>query len=301
VVLARVARNADLSSKNRNELYIKESRRLSLEAVAALLQKLQEGLQEKITHLITVSCTGVSSPGFDFHIVKECQLAPDVERFHIGFMGCCAAFPAMKLARTICLAEKDARVLLVTVELCSLHLQRKYELDTMVASAIFADGVAAALVSAHPDDSDGARLRLHAFHSEVLPDSETDMTWKIGDSGFEMRLSSYVPNLLEKNIQPVMARLFRKAGVAQREIRLWAIHPGGRLILDKLEKTLNLSKEDLQPSYDVLREYGNMSSSTILFVLDRILDTPQKGKVFAAAFGPGLTVETSCVEKELPC
>jgi predicted naringenin-chalcone synthase len=203
----------------------------------------------------------------------------------------------LKLAHTICRAEPDARVLVVAVELCSLHAQPTSEPDTLVASALFADGAAACLVSTHRDDGRGPRLVLKAFHSEYLPDSEEDMAWKIGDAGFEMRLSAYVPKLLEANIVPVIGRLSRKSGVELKDITLWAIHPGGRAILEKLEKTLNLKPFDLSASYEVLRDYGNMSSPTVLFVLKKILDRPVSGTVFSAAFGPGLTVETGVLEK----
>jgi predicted naringenin-chalcone synthase len=281
----------------RNDVFIREADRLSLRAVRALLAKLAPGIKNKITHIISVSCTGFSAPGFDFHLAKELGLAPDVDRFHLGFMGCYAAFPALKLARSICLAEKDARVLVVNVELCSLHFQKKYETDLMIAHSLFADGISAALVSRHEQDSGGDKMLLHTFHSRFIADSEDKMAWKIGDLGFEMKLSHYVPKFLEANILPIMEGLFGKNGLSMKDIDIWAVHPGGRAILEKLETALGLSREDLRHSYNVLWEYGNMSSSTIMFVLDKIMNSPEYGNIFACAFGPGLTVETACLEK----
>ncbi len=285
------------STMERNDLYIKESNRLSLKAVKKLIKQIENHIEKKITHIITVSCTGFSAPGFDFNIVKKLKLSPTIDRFHIGFMGCYAAFPAMKLAKDICLANNNARVLIVNVELCSLHFQQKFEPDIVVANAIFADGISAALVSANEKDSKGSKLILHSFFSKYIPDSEDDMAWKIGLYGFDMKLSYYVPKLIDANILPIMNELFKKNNITKSKIDIWAIHPGGKAILEKLEKTLNLKKEDFKHSYDVLREYGNMSSSTIMFILKRILNDDKKGKIFSVAFGPGLTVETGLLEK----
>jgi len=281
----------------RNELYIREANRLSLAAVRALLAKLPGLDRGALTHLITVSCTGFSAPGFDFHLVKELQLAPGVHRFHLGFMGCYAAFPALKLAKDICSAHPQAKVLVVNLELCSLHFQQKFDPDIVIANALFADGASAVLVSADPTDAPGPRILLHDFFSRCLPQSEGDMAWAIGQHGFDMKLSAYVPKLVDENILPIMEGLFAQAGVARNDIRLWAVHPGGRAILDKLEKTLGLTPADLTISYDILREYGNMSSATIMFVLQRFLEAEGSGKMFAVGFGPGLTIETALLEK----
>jgi len=286
------------STMQRNDLYIKESNRLSLKAVKGLLKNFPDNIKKKITHIITISCTGFSAPGFDFHILKNLKLHPDIDRFHIGFMGCYAAFTGMKLAKEICTANEKARVLMVNVELCSLHFQQKFELDTVVANAIFSDGISAALISNYENDSKGDKLILHSFNSHYIPDSEDDMAWKIGLNGFDMKLSYYVPKLIDTNIMKILNNLLKKAGLKRDDIDIWAIHPGGKAILEKLEKTLNITRDDLKHSYDVLWEYGNMSSSTIMFVLDRIIkDKSKKGKIFAIAFGPGLTVESGLLEK----
>lgn len=286
------------STKQRNDLYIRESCRLSQQAVEQLLNQFSPGIKDAITHLITVSCTGFSAPGFDIHLQKSLGLRPDLNRYHVGFMGCYAAFPAMKMARTICLAEPDARVLIVNVELCSLHYQQKFVPEIVVANALFADGITACLVSAHAGDSDGAKIILHDFYNRFLENSEDDMAWKIGEHGFDMQLSYYVPQKINDNITVVLDALFENAGISRDTIDIWAIHPGGKAILQKLETTLGLTKDDFAVSYEVLHDYGNMSSSTIFFVLEKILRAPdKKGNVFTAAFGPGLTLEAGYLEK----
>ena len=284
-------------SEARNEVFIREANRLSEAAATKLLDELPGVDKKRITHLITVSCTGFSAPGFDLHITKALNLRPDINRYHLGFMGCYAAFPAMKLARDICLAHPEAKVLVVNTELCTLHFQQKFDLEIMVANSLFADGVSAALISADIEDSHGHKIVLRDFYSRYLANSEDKMAWSLGQHGFNMRLSVYIPGLLNENIMTVMADLFKQANIQQADIDIWAIHPGGKAILEKLGKTLNLSPDDLAISYQVLRDYGNMSSTTIMFVLAKILESERYGKIFSAAFGPGLTLETGYMEK----
>lgn len=285
------------STSKRNDLYIEESKRLSIKAVENLLEKLPSLDKNSITHIITVSCTGFSAPGVDFFIAKELELNPAVNRFHIGFMGCYGAFPALKLARNICLSEPDARVLVVNVEFCTLHFQKQFEPDFVVASALFSDGVSAALISAHPEDSEGNKIILHNFASQYISNSQDDMAWKIGDTGFTMKLSVYVPELIQKNIKQIMSTLFSRTGVNQDDINIWAIHPGGMPILKKVEKELKLPPDALDIPKEILKNFGNMSSATIMFVLQAILENDQAGKIFSVAFGPGLTIESGLLEK----
>ena len=284
--------------QQRNDLFIQEANRLSSKAVGKLLTGLTGFDRKRISHLITISCTGFSAPGFDFHLVKKLGLSAGIHRFHLGFMGCYAALPALKLARDICRSSPQARVLVVAVELCSLHFQQKLDKDIIVANSLFADGVAAALISASPQDSKSSPLTLEGFATRTIDMSEQAMAWKIGQHAFDMRLSVYVPRLIQKNIGPAMQVLFGEMGIHKSEIDLWAIHPGGRAILDKTARTLELAPEALADSYAILKQFGNMSSATILFVLKRILDRPPGGKVFATAFGPGLTIETAYLQKE---
>jgi len=279
------------TTAQRNALFCVEANNLAALAVRRLFDQLPSFDPRAVTHLITVSCTGFSAPGFDFHLVKEFDLSPGIHRFHIGFMGCFAAFPALKLARSLVQSTPGAQVLIVDVEACTLHFQKDFQPDVVVANALFADGAAALLVSA-----DEGPLRLHDFRSHIIPGSENDMAWIIGEHGFDMKLSSYVPRLIEGNIQDILDRLFADSGWSRDELKLWAVHPGGRAILDKTAQVLGLVNHELQVSYDVLRQYGNMSSVTIFFVLKEILGRGQKGKLFACAFGPGLTVESGFLE-----
>jgi len=288
-------RNDDLSpvpsTAQRNALFVVEANNLAELAVRRLLDQLPGFDPKTITHLITVSCTGFSAPGFDFHLVKEFELSPAIHRFHLGFMGCFAAFPAMKLAKSLVQSTPGAQVLIVDVEACTLHFQKEFQLDVVVANALFADGAAAVLVSA-----DEGPLQLHDFRSHIIPGSENDMAWIIGETGFDMKLSSYVPRLIEGNIQAILDRLFADSGWSREALKLWAVHPGGRAILDKTAQVLGLTHNELDVSYDVLRRFGNMSSVTIFFVLQEILNRKLKGKLFACAFGPGLTVESGFLE-----
>jgi len=279
------------STAQRNALFCVEANNLAALAARKLFDQLPGFDPRSITHLITVSCTGFSAPGFDFHLVKEFGLAPAIHRFHIGFMGCFAAFPALKLAQSLVRSTPGAQVLIVDVEACTLHFQKDFQPDVVVANALFADGAAALLVSGEPGP-----LQLHDFRSHIIPGSEEDMAWIIGETGFDMKLSSYVPRLIEGNIQAILERLFADSGWNRDELKLWAVHPGGRAILDKTAAVLGLTAGELEVSYDVLRRHGNMSSVTIFFVLKEILERGTKGKLFACAFGPGLTVESGFLE-----
>ena len=286
------------STMKRNDLYIKEAKRLTLKASQQLLDELPDFDKSLITHVITVSCTGFVAPGLDFFLVRDLGLNPAINRTNIGFMGCQGAFPALKMARDICIANPDARVLVVNVELCSVHLQQKKELDIVVSNALFADGISAALISTHKDDAPGPKYTLEKFATSFAANTENDMAWRIGDEGFLMKLSVYVPRIVQENIKPLMDKLFEESGIKQDEIDIWAIHPGGRAILEKSEEALGITKEDLDSSYRIMHDYGNMSSVTIMFVLEDILkDSKKKGNVFAAAFGPGITVEVGLMEK----
>ncbi len=258
-----------------------------------------------VTHLITVSCTGFSAPGFDIDLQKELGMSPRLERLHIGFMGCYAAFPALRAARSICAADPDARVLIVGVEFCTLHFQDSREKDSIIANSLFADGLAAVLLSSNPRDSRGGSrgrplFSLGAVSSSMIGGGEDMMAWTLGDTGFLMKLSAYVPRLIEQNLKTIIENLSRQSGIRARDISLWALHPGGRAILDRARQNLELPKKAMEASYSILSRYGNMSAVTIYFVLaemmktkDKERDLKKKDRVFAAAFGPGLTVESA--------
>ncbi len=257
------------------------ARLLAGQALAALAPPV-----EAITHLIVASCTGFTAPGLDFHVMQDAGLRRSIERTSVGFMGCFAAVNALKLARHIVRSEPDAMVLVVNVELSSLHLQERWELETMLSFLLFADGASAALISATPGG-----LSLGAFNATVLANSEDLITWQIRDSGFEMHLSGQVPGCIRRFLADHGGRLFGNRAVEL--IAHWAVHAGGRSILDAVQHGLALAPEALDHSRAVLREFGNMSSATLMFVLERILrDTRRTGAGIAMAFGPGLTVES---------
>lgn len=286
------------STKVRNDLYTEAARPLFREAAERVLQDSPGFTAEDVTHVVTVSCTGFFAPGPDYFLVRDLGLRPNVQRFHLGFMGCYAAFPALRMAKAFCEAEPDAVVLVVCLELCTLHLQLGGDPNRLLASSIFADGAGAALVSArHPQD---ALYELSGLATALTPVGigEADMAWTVGDEGFDIVLSSYVPEILGANIGAALAPLFEQYGLAQADIDHWGIHPGGRAILDKVETSLELEENALEPSRRVLRDYGNMSSATILFVLKEMLSEAAAGdKVCAVAFGPGLTVESGLLTR----
>lgn len=279
----------------RNAVYTREARTL-FSRVAAEAIDAGPFARDEITHVITVSCTGFYAPGPDYTILTDLGLPLGTPRFHVGFMGCYAVFPALRMAQAFCQADPGAVVLIVSVELCTLHLRFSESLDAMLGAAVFADGAAAALVSARP--SDGATLRLNVLQTSLAPEGEADMAWTIGDHGFEMVLSSYVPKILEMKADATVRPLLERAGLEKRDVDLWAVHPGGRAILDKVRDSVGIDESKLAASRDVLRQYGNLSSAAILFVLEQIM-TDALGdlsmNVVAMAFGPGLTIESAAL------
>jgi predicted naringenin-chalcone synthase len=282
-------------TRRRNEIYTREARRHFTDLGDKLLRGTPGIQPEDVTHLITVSCTGFFAPGPDYFAVRDLGLRSSTERYHIGFMGCYAAFQGLKMAQSFCRNNPDAVVLVLCVELCTLHLQFSDETDAMISASVFADGGSGALVSARPPAGTTPFLEMRSFHSDLTPDGEGDMAWTIGNHGFEMRLSTYVPDIIRANIGPALDTILGGEGLTRRDITRWAVHPGGRAILDKVQEALGLDDEQIAASRTILREYGNMSSATILFVLKELVDAhraPDPRTVFAMAFGPGLTIET---------
>jgi len=239
-----------------------------------------------ITHVIVTSCTGLYAPGLDFEVVSHLGLNPSVERTMIGFMGCYAAINALKSAHHIVRSEPNAQVLVLNLELCTLHLQESHELEQVLSFLVFSDGCAASLISAQPQG-----LALDSFLAVKIPDTSQLITWRIGELGFDMHLSGEVPGRIGTALKEMGSAVTR--GLAPESINLWAVHPGGRSILDSVEKGLGLSPDALTSSRDVLARYGNMSSATVMFVLQQILAQAQPGQTGCAmSFGPGLTAET---------
>ena len=264
-------------------------------ALSAIKDCLKQVKKPDITHVITVSCTGMYAPGIDIEIVQALKLASSTKRTSINFMGCYGAFNGMKVADAICCADPEATVLLVCVELCSIHIQNNFSLDNIIANAIFADGAAAVLIQSQPENMQ-KHLRFKSFYCDIMPKTSQDMAWHIGDSGFDIVLSSYVPQLIESGIAAFMQTLLTKRQLSPSDIDFYAIHPGGIKILQACEKTLRISKQQNTYAYEVLRQYGNMSSATIFFVLKRIFEELQVSdhhkNIFSCAFGPGLTLES---------
>ncbi len=276
----------------RMELYRRHAPELGLAAAQQCLAESPGIGAEQITHLITVSCTGLYAPGLDIELAESLQLRPSVERTAVNFMGCYAAFPALKLADYIVRAQPQARVLIVCIELCTVHFHPRTEDDHLVANALFADGCAAALVGDVSAADGQAALQLDGFYSETVSAGRSDMAWHLGEAGFEIGLSSYVPDLVRGGIAQLFDRLVERVGGRRPEA--YAVHPGGVAILRAAQQALGLTAEDVAPSYDVLRQVGNLSSATILFVLREWLRRAQAQPtpLAACAFGPGLTLES---------
>lgn len=242
----------------------------------------------EITHLVTVSCSGFDAPGFDIELMEQLGLSRRVPRTHIGFMGCHGALNGLRVVRAFAEADPAVRVLLVAVELCSLHYQYGWTNERIVSNSLFADG-AAALVAGQ-GKAEASRWRLGDDLAEIVPNSQDAMTWRIGDNGFEMTLSAAVPELIREQLRPRLTAWLERNGLTLDAVDGWAIHPGGPRILQACQQALSLSDNALAASYKVLRHCGNMSSPTVLFVLDE-LRTNVSGPTIALGFGPGLAIE----------
>lgn len=287
------------STGDRNRYFRDCARELVVSAGNRALQNADGFSASDVTHVVTVSCTGFYNPGPDLDLIKGLDLPENTERYNIGFMGCYAAFPALRMAHQFCLARPDAVVLVVCIELCTLHVQFREEADSLLANSLFADGAAAVVVSARKPAGHRPVLAMEDFASALAPEGASDMAWEIGNHGFDIRLSTYVPNIIAGNIGKIVGGVLRNAPWSKDDISFWAVHPGGRSILDRVESELQLDAEQIDDSRQVLRNYGNMSSVTVLFVLHRILNRPElqdNHPVCAMAFGPGLTIETALLE-----
>lgn len=282
------------STKKRISEYRKHALALSKQAVLDCISKRKDFMFDSITHLITVSCTGMYAPGLDIDVVKELSLRSDVQRTAINFMGCYAAFNALKNGDAFCKAHPDAKVLIVCTEICSLHFQKEGTEDNLLANGLFADGAAALLLEANP--AKGLSLSPIAFHNALTFTQEQHMAWDLGNFGFEMKLSSYVPDVIQGGIRKLTNEMLEKINQKISDIKYFAIHPGGKKILEVIEKELGITKEQNQPAYNVLKNFGNMSSPTVLFVLSEIFKNLRNGdnnsNILSFAFGPGLTMES---------
>lgn len=281
------------STQKRLEAFREHALPLSLAAIEKMKTSSSIELQ-KITHLIVVSCTGMYAPGLDIDLIKALNLPTTIQRTCITFMGCYAAFNALKVADAYCKAEANSKVLIVCTELCSLHFQKEPSENNLLANALFADGSAAVLVEAQSEQP--IKLSLEHFHNDLAPEGEHDMAWSVGDLGFEMKLSAYVPGIIQSGIQQLTNSLLKKIAKEIHDIKYIAVHPGGKKIVEVIEQQLGLNKKQNRLALDVLRQYGNMSSPTVLFVLHEIfknLSSADNGeRILSLAFGPGLTLES---------
>lgn len=282
------------STPKRLEEFQKHALQLSVRAIKNCVRDRPKFKIQNITHLIVVSCTGLYAPGLDIDLIKELGLPTDVQRTCINFMGCYAAFNALKIGDSICKSNENAKVLIVCTELCSLHFQKIPTDDNLLANALFADGAAALLME--PEMRKGLNFKPEVFHNALAINGIEHMSWAVGNVGFEMKLSSYVPDVIQKGIKTLTSELLKKIDQDAASIKYFAIHPGGKKILEVIEKELELTKKQTAPAHHVLAQYGNMSSPTVLFVLKEIVDTltakDHDQSILSFAFGPGLTLES---------
>ena len=282
------------STAARMAIYKNEALPLALNALNNCLAVSPHIEKREITHLITVSCTGMYAPGIDIELVHALQLESTTQRTAIQFMGCYGAFNALKVAAAACQADPVAKVLVVCVELCTLHFQKNKSTEHLISNAIFADGAAAVLIEAKPENN--KNFSFEAFHCDLIPQTQNEMAWQIADFGFDIILSAYVPEVIETGIAAFLQQLMAKKQWTLSDINKYAIHPGGIKILQGCEQALGISQEQNKYSYQVLRDFGNMSSATVLFVLKAMWDEMQSSDdgqtVFSCAFGPGLTLES---------
>lgn len=246
---------------------------------------LSEAERRSITHVLVTSCTGLYAPGLDFDVVAHLSLDSAVERTMIGFMGCYAAINALRTAHHIVRSVENAGVLILSLELCTLHMQETDNLEQLLSFLLFADGCAAYLVSARP-----IGLAIDSFAALTIPESRGLITWRIRELGFDMKLSGRVPGEIRRALSLDGARIARRD---PRAVDLWAVHPGGRTVLDAVEQGLGLPADALLDSRGILARFGNMSSASVMFVLEQIMRHAHAGQQGCAmSFGPGVTAET---------
>lgn len=272
-----------------DRMQIFESSALEL-SVNAIKNTISEDKLHEITHLITVTCTGLSAPGLDLQLVERLGLSPTIFRTSVNFMGCYAAIHGLKLANALARSEPNAKVLVVCTELCTLHFQESIDIDQLTSALLFADGSAACVVES---DTDQPGLEISDFFSKIVVEGKQDMAWGLSSTGFQMVLSNHIPKLVEGGIGNLLESALQKLNWKATDVAHWAIHPGGKDILSATQKALSLPEGSLDPSFNTLRNYGNMSSPTILFVMKEIMEKARHGeRIFGAAFGPGLTLES---------
>jgi alpha-pyrone synthase len=279
----------------RMDIYKREVPQLAYQAIDNCLQENNTDPQS-ITHVITCSSTGFYAPGLDTEIIANYNLPPGTGRTCVNNMGCCGAFNALQVADAIAATNPDANVLVVCIEICTLHFRSNKSLQNLIITSLFGDGAAAVLVSGNAKEKG---LRIKNFYTVIHPDDGREVSWYIRNNGFEVNLSSYVPSLVKNGVGKLVKSLLNEKGLKLNDMDLFALHPGGRKIIEVCEKEISLTAEDAACSYSVLKNYGNMSSPTILFVLKEILNSDKAeagNNVLGLAFGPGLAMESMLLE-----
>lgn len=286
------------SVEKRLEIFKDRAVSLAIKAIQDALSKLNTTLEEfRITHLITVSCTGVYAPGIDAEIMEKLDLPNDIFHTSINFVGCNAAFPALKLGDMIIKTDAQAKVMIVCVELCTIHFQPKNNHDNLLSNTIFGDGAAAVILASDKgaEKNHQSGMLINGFYSLLLSRGKNLMSWNVTPVNFEMVLDAKVPEFIGEEVDDIVLKAGKKLNIKAENIDKWAVHPGGKKILEAVKKQLQLKDKDLQYSYKVLDEFGNMSSPTILFVLNEIMRAglKQNESIFSIGFGPGLSIETA--------
>lgn len=276
------------ATEERMRLYERQSVPLALLAATRALGDSRVGRSE-ITHLIVASCTGMFLPGLDTLLARELDLRQDVTRVPLTFLGCAAGLTAIREASRIVRADPSAKALVVAVELCTIHIQPTFEKENLFTAAFFGDGASACVIG-NAESPDNGQFALGQSRSVILPATSDAMKWTIGNYGFRLELSPRIPRIVSDEVPPVVESFWGEDPLPE----LWAIHPGGKAIIDAVAKTFRLTGAQTEASYSVLREYGNMSSATILFVLDALRKQAPAGdsaEGIALAFGPGVVAE----------
>jgi predicted naringenin-chalcone synthase len=291
-----VPSKADVEDKM--NVFKQEALPLAVSAIQELFRNMKASPSDlPVTHLITVTCTGLYSPGLDVALIKELDLPNDIFHTAVNFMGCNAAFHALKMADLIVRSNPDANVLIVCVELCTLHFQPKNNPDHLLSNTIFGDGAAAVLVTddvrAEAEKYEG--FKLEGFYSLVLNEGKSLMGWDLAASNFEMTLNAGIPSFIGKEASYIVGKIIQHFSISPESIHEWAIHPGGKRILDTIQNELQLPQHKMKHSYQVLKEYGNMSSPTILFVLNELIKkgAEENKTILSIGFGPGLSIESA--------
>jgi predicted naringenin-chalcone synthase len=288
------APNLGPSTEVRMEYYQRHALPLALDASRQALDR--SGSQpSEITHLVTASCTGFAAPGVDLGLIQHLKLRPTTERIHVGYMGCHGSINALRAAHGLACADVRNRVLICSVELCTLHYAFQWSNERMLGNALFADGSGAVVLGAAEETANKAvgRWRLAATGSYVFPDTADAMTWSIGNHGFVMSISSELPRLIQANLHEWMSAWLENYGLGVSDVNLWAVHPGGPRIVEAVEAAMSLTHEATAISRQVLSTYGNMSSATVLFILKSLFDGGAQPPCVALGFGPGLVAEAA--------